>query len=295
MIRLLRVTAVAAGCVGGLGTAVYRLMIEESKRARRTIGPPKTAPPRADGVYLPDGSYLPDCSHRPDGDAGCSRHGRAVRLAVLGDSSAAGLGAEAPDLLPGVAVARGLAEESGRPVRLDTYAVSGSRSSHLADQVELALLGRPDVVLALIGANDVTNLTPPQTAAAQLGDAVRRLRDAGVAVVVGTCPDLGVVRPIEQPLRGFLHAWSLALARLQRTAVQQAGGLTVPLGDLLAADFMARADFFSDDQFHPSGLGYAAAAAVLLPAVCSALGMLGGPATVTWLADRRPSATPAAA
>lgn len=283
MVGLVRVAAVTAGCVGGIGTAVYRLMLEQSRSARRTIGPPRGVPPLADGVYLPDGSgplppLPPATAAGPpatDGAGAVAGAAGVLRLAMLGDSSAAGLGAECADLLPGVVVARGLAEESGRPVRLDTHAVSGSTSRRLGEQVDLALPGRPHVVVLLIGANDVTHRIPPQVAAALLGDAVRRLRDAGVAVVVGTCPDLGIVRPVQQPLRGVLHTWSLALARFQRAAVQQAGGVTVPLADLLAADFLARDDYFSDDRFHPSGLGYAAAAAVLLPGVCAALGLLG--------------------
>ncbi len=260
-----RVTAVTAGCLGGIGSAVYGLMIEQSKRARRAIGSPTAEPPCADGVYLPDGSgpLCPDDAEAVD----------AIRLAVLGDSSAAGLGAEHADALPGVAIARGLADESGRAVRLSTFAVSGSTSRQLAAQVELAVPGRPDVVVVLIGANDVTNLTPPPVAAGLLADAVRRLRSFGAAVVVGTCPDLGVVQPIRQPLRGFVHTWSVTLARLQRTAVRQAGGSAVALADLLAGEFLARPDYFSSDRYHPSGLGYAAVAAVMLPAVCAALGV----------------------
>jgi lysophospholipase L1-like esterase len=258
----------AAGCIGGLSTAMYTLMFEQSKRARRIIGKPYGSPLRADGVYLPDGT-----GPLSPGD---SRAADPIRLAVLGDSSAAGLGAEVPDHLPGVLVARGLAEEAERPVRLDTYAVSGSTSRDLTPQVELALANGPDVALALIGANDVTKRIHPQVAAALLGDAVRRLRSEGVAVVVGTCPDLGVVRPIPQPLRGFARTWSLTLARLQRAAVQRAGGYAVPLADLLASEFLTRADYFSRDQFHPSDAGYQATAAVLLPPVCAAMGVWGG-------------------
>ena len=280
MTGMFRTTAVAAGCLGGIGSAVYGLMIEQSKRARRVIGAPAEKPPHADGVYLPDGTG-PLSPAEP-------RAIDAIRLAVLGDSSAAGLGAECADALPGVAVARGLAEESGRPVRLSTFAVSGSTSRHLAGQVELAVADRPDVVVALIGANDVTNLIPPQVAAGLLADAVHRLRAFGATVVVGTCPDLGVVRPIRQPLRGFVHTWSLTLARFQRTAVRQAGGHTVPLGELLGAEFLARPDYFSSDQYHPSGLGYAAVAAVLLPTVCAAMGVdVSAGATVIPLPARR--------
>lgn len=258
----------AAGCFGGVG-AMYGLLFEQSKRARRVIKLLATnVPLRADGVYLPDGTGPLEVAD--------PRAAGAIRLAVLGDSSAAGIGAEVAAHLPGVLLARGLAEESGRAVRLDTYAVSGSTSADLAPQVQLALAGRPDVAMAMIGANDVTKLQHPQTAAALLAEAVGLLRADGAAVVVGTCPDLGVVRPIPQPLRGFAHTWSLTLAKLQRTAVERAGGHVVPMADLLAAEFLARADYFASDQFHPSDAGYEAAAAVLLPAVCAAVGAGGG-------------------
>lgn len=269
MTALMRTAALAAGCVGGLG-AVYGLLFEQASRARRTIGLPDGAPLRADGVYLPDGTG----PLAPQDDRASSATAP-IRLAMLGDSSAAGVGAEIKAHLPGVLVARGLAESAQRPVRLDTYAVSGSTSRDLAPQGELALANSPDVALVLIGANDVTRRIHPQTAAALLGEAVRTLCAEGVVVVVGTCPDLGVVQPIPQPLRGVAHTWSLTLARLQRAAVQRAGGYAVPLADLLASEFMSRADYFSRDRFHPSDTGYQAAAAVLLPTVCTAIGARG--------------------
>jgi lysophospholipase L1-like esterase len=267
MVAVLRTTALAAGCFGGLGAA-YGLLSEQSRRARRAIGPPVAAPLRADGCYLPDGTG-PLAATDP-------RAADPIRLAMLGDSSAAGLGADVAVHLPGVLVARGLAEEARRPVVLTTSAVSGSTSRSLGPQVQRALTGRPHAAVLMIGANDVTRRISPQLSATLLENAVRALGEAGVEVVVGTCPDLGVVRPIPQPLRGVAGTWSRALARRQRVAVLRAGGHAVPLADLLAAEFLARDDFFSADRFHPSNAGYEATAAVLLPAVCAALGIWGG-------------------
>ena len=48
-----------------------------------------------------------------------------------------------------------------------------------------------------------------------LVDAVRTLRDAGCEVVVGTCPDLGTIRPIQPPLRWLARRWSRQLAAAQ--------------------------------------------------------------------------------
>jgi lysophospholipase L1-like esterase len=262
---LTKTTAVAAGCFGGLGTAIGGLLFEQSVRARRAIALPSYPALRADGTYLPDGSGPIAVADQ----SGITP----LRLAVLGDSSAAGFGAVDTGHLPGVLVARSLAEEAERPVRLDTYAGVGCTSRDLARQAQRAAANTPDVVVILVGANDVTKRLHPRTSAALLAAAVSQLRACSAAVVVGTCPDLGVIRAIPQPLRGLLHAWSLTLARLQHAAVRRAGGHPVPMAELLAAEFLSRADYFYSDRFHPSDAGYEATAAVLLPAVCAALGL----------------------
>ncbi|GAB2659511.1 SGNH/GDSL hydrolase family protein [Saccharopolyspora gloriosae] len=267
--RVLRLAMVAAGTVGGVSGAAYGLLNGQSWYARRAIGEPVGVPFRSDGVHLPDGTG--PVASPPEGDA-------PLRLAVLGDSSAAGLGVEAPDELPGVRIARGLAAELERPVDLTTYAIVGSTSRDLAAQVDAALVAPPQLVLVIIGANDVTARLSVAECAALLGAAVARLREAGVGVVAGTCPDLGAIRPIPQPLRSVASSWSLALGRAQRHAVEAAGGGAVPLADLLSPEFLTRPqELFSPDRFHPSAAGYEAAAGLLLPALCSAIGEWQGP------------------
>ncbi|HWE91143.1 MAG TPA: SGNH/GDSL hydrolase family protein [Pseudonocardiaceae bacterium] len=273
--RMVRAAAVVAGAVGGLSGAAYGLLSEQSRRARLLIGVPERSPLRADGVYFPDGRYLPDgrtplCARDTDPRAD------ALRFVVLGDSSAAGLGVDHPEQLPGVLLARGLAEETGRSVRLLTLAVSGVNTHGLPTQIDLALTDRPDVAIVMIGANDVRDRLPVRVSAAVLGGELRRLRATGVHVVVGTCPDFGMIRRIPQPLRTIARTWSTLLASAQRVAAEQAGALAVPLGDLLSPEFLARpADLFSQDGFHPNAAGYEAAAAVLLAPLCAAAGLWG--------------------
>jgi hypothetical protein len=102
--------------------------------------------------------------------------------------------------------------------------------------------------------------------------AVRTLTEAGAEVVVGTCPDLGAIRPIQQPLRWMARRSSRQLAAAQTVAVVEAGGRTVSLADLLGPAFAAEPDrMFSRDRFHPSADGYALAAAAILPTVIAAL------------------------
>jgi lysophospholipase L1-like esterase len=238
------------------------------RRAHREIMIPDWFPLRADGVYLPDGTgpHPPSAAVKD-----------ALRFAVLGDSLAAGLGVDLPEQLPGVVLARGLAAETGCAVQLDTLAICSCTSRGLGNQLDAALIDPPHAVIIMIGANDVARRIPPWVSAKLLGKAVSRLRAAGTTVVVGTCPDLSMVRPIPQPLRAFAGTSSLALARLQRDAVRRAGGLPVSLADLHHQELLIQPDaLFSRDRFHPSAAGYAAACSVLLPALCSVLSVEGG-------------------
>src|SRR5262249_16076124 len=121
----------------------------------------------------------------------------------------------------------------GCRVELSSVAVVGSLSSDLATQVARALLGpRPDAAGILVGANDARGLRRPLEAAQCVGEAVARLRDAGVPVVVGTCPDLGAVRAIAPPLRQIVGLLGRRVARAQGEAVRAAGGVPVDLATL---------------------------------------------------------------
>jgi lysophospholipase L1-like esterase len=240
-----------------LGASAIGLLLAEAKLARRAIGEPTSEPPHATGRYG---------EHRNDGST--------IRLAILGDSSAAGLGVHRSEDTPAVVIACGLADMAGRPVDVTTVALSGAESRDLDRQVSRVLAMSPHVAVVMIGTNDVTHRLPQREAVSELAMACRRLREAGCEVVVGTCPDLGTVEPIQHPLRWLARRLSRQLAAAQTIAVLEAGGRTVSLGDILGPEFAARpSEMFGPDRFHPSAAGYAAAASVLLPAVCAAVGL----------------------
>jgi lysophospholipase L1-like esterase len=195
-----------------------------------------------------------------------------LRLVLLGDSAAIGVGVEWLSETVGGQLARLLAEGSTatgeRHVLLSSVGVAGSRSTDLATQVARALLGeRPDVAVVLIGAHDATSLRSPEEAAAELGEAVRRLRRAGVQVVVGTCPDLGALRALAPPLRQLAGVLGRRMARAQARAVEEAGGVVVDLAEETGAVFRADAGTLCYDGFHPSADGYRVWAYALHPAV----------------------------
>lgn len=202
-----------------------------------------------------------------------------LELAILGDSLAVGYGADEPDETVGVLLARGLVAASLRPVQLRNAAVMGAESADLAGQI--ARLTHPDVrlevVVIVIGGNDVMHLQRIGAAVQYLSSAVQELRRRGCHVVVATCPDMGTVRLFAQPLRFLAHLLSRLLATAQTIVVLRAGGRTVSLADTLGPSFRRDPeDMFSADELHPSSRGYARAAEVLLPSVCAAAGYWGG-------------------
>jgi lysophospholipase L1-like esterase len=196
-----------------------------------------------------------------------------LRLVLLGDSTALGVGVDKLTDTVGGQLAE-LLSADGRQVQLSSVGVAGSRSSDLATQVARCLLGtRPDVAVILVGANDATALRRPADAAVYLGAAVRRLRDAGVEVVVGACPDLGAARAIAPPLRQIVGWLGRRVARAQVRAVHAAGGAVVDLGAETGAVFRADPHTLCHDRFHPSADGYRVWAYALLPAVAHASGV----------------------
>jgi lysophospholipase L1-like esterase len=194
---------------------------------------------------------------------------------VFGDSTATGYGCTSAEEVPGVLIARGLAEESGKRVWLSTKAIVGATSKGLSGQIDAMFVAGPPphAAVVMIGANDITAANGIPQSARRLGAAVHRLRASGAVVVVGTCPDFGVITAIPQPLRWVARNRGLRLAHAQAASVQSAGGVPVPFSDLLAPEFQKAPDvLFSPDMFHPSAAGYALAAKQLLPALCDALG-----------------------
>ncbi|MFJ2888471.1 SGNH/GDSL hydrolase family protein [Streptomyces sp. NPDC087305] len=275
--RIAAGAAYGGGGVGLVGAAAIGLVLAEVRFVKRHVGnghgPGSNHVPSADGRY----GHSYDTPGEPP-----------LRLTMLGDSTAAGQGVHRAAQTPGALLASGLAAVAERPVELHNVALPGAQSDDLDRQVALALADTtrvPDVCVIMIGANDVTHRMHPTRSVRHLAATVRRLRTAGAEVVVGTCPDLGTVEQVQQPLRWLARRASRQLAAAQTIGTVEQGGRTVSLGDLLGPEFAANPrELFGPDNFHPSAEGYATAAMAVLPTVCAALGL--------WPADEdRPDAS----
>lgn len=201
-------------------------------------------------------------------------YGDPVDLLLVGDSIAAGLGAERPKDTLGGQLARRLARATHRSVRLRSVAVVGAETSHLAGQLATLPPGYvPDVAVIVVGGNDITHRVRVADSRRDLGNVVRALRERGAEVVVGTCPDLGALRPLPQPLRTLGSRASRQLAAAQREVTSELGGYVVSLAEVVGPFFITQPDeMFALDRFHPSGAGYRRTAKAMLPSVLLALG-----------------------
>lgn len=251
----------AAAAVGGgglsvLGGSAWGLILAEAQLARRTIGVIEGDPPAASGWY------------------GHGRPGPALKVALIGDSSAAGYGADHVEQTPGAILASGLAEAADRRVYLAAVPQVGAQSKDLMGQIDRVLPMEPHVAAIFVGVNDVTHSVPVRTSTRLLASAIGRLREHGVEVVVATCPDLGTIEPLAPPLRQLARVWSRKLAAAQAATALEEGGRSVALASILSSEFSRLSDvLFGPDRFHPSPAGYARMSSVVLPTILAALGL----------------------
>lgn len=249
-----KIAATAAVSTGALATSVAGLLLGETRLARRAIGTSEERPPSADGLY------------------GDELAGKPISCLILGDSAAVGYGMLTADSTPPAMVGLGLAHLLDCPVQITSVAVVGAQTSDLQKQIDLGIGSEPEIALIIIGTNDVTHRVRTSESARLLKAAVQRLTDTGCEVVVGTCPDLGSVQPLPQPLRSVARKWSRRLAARQIVATLAGGGRAVSLGGLLGPVFASRADvMFGEDRFHPSEKGYAHMVSVVIPSLAAAI------------------------
>ena len=251
-------TSSAVGVAGAATAAVASVWLLKAQAgvARRAIGKPF-----GEEALQADRTYK-------------KKYGDTIDLLLLGDSIAAGLGADDPKNTLGGQLARRLARRVRRAVRLHTAAVVGAETSDLAAQLAtLSPSYRPHVAVIVVGGNDITHRVRTAESRRLLAEAVGTLREAGIEVVVGTCPDLGALRPLPQPLRSLGARASRQLAAAQRDATIALGGRAVSLAEVVGPFFITQPDeMFALDRFHPSSAGYRRTAKAMLPSVLAALG-----------------------
>lgn len=198
--------------------------------------------------------------------------GPVISLAVLGDSTVAGVGSPtADDSLP-VLVAERVAALTGRAVDVVGHGVSGARTASALERQLPAVARGTDVVLLVVGSNDATHLTFWPRFRRQVGELLAGARTAGSGVVLAGTPRFHRNRILPEPIRTIIDRYASLLRGQQRAAVRDVPGARfVDLAVEASPRFLGVPEATSPDGFHPSPIGYGFWADALAPAVVAAL------------------------
>lgn len=188
---------------------------------------------------------LPEAAGARSGEVG---RGPPLRLLILGDSSAVGVGvARQQDALAGH-LTRALAEQCKARVSWELLARSGVSSAACLQMLTGDYRGGADIAVVVLGVNDVVEQVPSQRAVRSRESIANRLRNAhGVGhVVFAPLPPVGRFPGLPQPLRwvagGDAQRHDQAVAAWSRTRDDVSH---VPIDMPLNRGVMA------SDGFHP--------------------------------------------
>nr|WP_277607949.1 SGNH/GDSL hydrolase family protein [Streptomyces boncukensis] len=181
-----------------------------------------------------------------------------MRLLVVGDSMAAGVGV--PHHSAGLAgrLADRWAAETGRSVSWQVVARGGATAESTARKLAKGPVASPDLVIVVVGINDLLRYRGLRNWRRDLEVLIATVRDRlGTAPPLVFCglPPVGRFPALPQPLRAALGLRAQRMDRALRACAAANGAFCVPL----PADAMADEPrvFFAADRFHPSARGYA--------------------------------------
>jgi lysophospholipase L1-like esterase len=172
--------------------------------------------------------------------------GTGLRVLILGDSSATGMGVATQDqALAGQVVSR----LGG--VQWQLLARSGATTAQARIMLEGA--GRCDVAITALGVNDVLRHTRTKRFLAEQTALLHDLRAIHGArlVIASAVPPLGDFPTFPDPLNGYLGARALRLDQALQTACHATGAVHLPFDLTPSPEWLAR------DGLHPSAQLYA--------------------------------------
>ncbi|GAA2433104.1 SGNH/GDSL hydrolase family protein [Actinomadura vinacea] len=203
-----------------------------------------------------------------------------LRLVVIGESTAAGVGADEHErALPGF-LAGALQQRLRRGVAWVASGKNGATARRVGTDLVPALNGAapPDIVVVTVGINDLIRRRPLKVWTADLTELIGALRGRyrDAEVIVAGMPPVHRFPALPQPLRLVMGGRARAMDRIMREVARANGAIHVPMDPGMAAD----RTLFASDGFHPSPDGYRVWANDLAEAVPSTATTGTGTATV---------------
>jgi lysophospholipase L1-like esterase len=174
--------------------------------------------------------------------------GRVLRVLIVGDSSAAGVGVRTQDEALAGHLTRALARCSGRRVRWQLVAKSGITTVQALDLLKQSAPSPAEIAVVVLGVNDVIDQVPSHRAVQQRAVLVDWLREhAGVRhAVFAPLPPVHRFPLLPQPLRHVMGADARAHDdAMARWAATRDDVSHLPIALDLGVEHMAA------DGFHP--------------------------------------------
>jgi acyl-CoA thioesterase-1 len=190
------------------------------------------------------------------GIAPASAQNAPIKIAVLGDSLAAGFGVKPAEAFP-VRLEAGL-KAQGRNVTVLNHGVSGDTTAGGLDRIDWMLADKPDIVLVELGGNDALRGTDPAVTEKNLSAIVEKLKAAGVTVWLA-----GMYAP-----RNLGADYVTAFDGLYKRIADKYG---VPLYPFILDGVAQDRAFIQADGIHPNPKGAQVVADKLLPFVAKNL------------------------
>jgi lysophospholipase L1-like esterase len=215
--------------------------------------------------------YLPTSSPLELGGTFGPLAGRPLTFVVLGDSTAAGLGAGSAENAYASVLSERLGQR-GWKVDLLAHGESGARVKDvLIEQTPIAESVEADLAFVGIGANDATHLTSLDSIRQNMAMTLDRLLATGATVVVAGPPDMRAHAWLE-PLRSIVGWRGRQIAAAIEDVAGERGVPVVPLAELAGPYFASNPeDAYASDDFHPGSGGYRAWADAIFPVLLEAL------------------------
>jgi len=175
-----------------------------------------------------------------------------LRVLVVGDSSAVGVGAPHQDVALARPLARRLAQRLDRTVRWTLLAQTGLTSAATLAFLKARDVPEADLAVVVVGVNDITNQVPLAQAIKRRGEiAIWLEAHAGVAdVFFPALPEMELFPSLPQPLAWWAGETS---RRNNRAQARWAAlwPLTQPRVVHVPMDGVMRPDLMAGDGFHP--------------------------------------------
>ncbi len=177
-----------------------------------------------------------------------------LRLLVLGDSTAAGVGAATQnDALAGH-LARELGALTGRGVEWRAVGRNGASSRDIiTDYLGDVKSDSFDIVFLSVGANDALKLRPRWAFARDIRSIIASLRESNPSsiILMSSLPAFFRFELLPNPLKFNLYVHSMSLEDAARAVIAN-----TPAAHMSPPPPPYSAGFFATDLFHPSASGY---------------------------------------